>query len=73
MSDERRPVPAGWHACPAEPLPEPTAAPALFAFGVTLCAWGIVSSLVVSVIGGAVLSYALLHWIGQIRHDARSR
>jgi len=71
MSEDRRPVPPGWHACPVEPLPQATAMPALFAFGVTLLAWGIVSSFVVSIVGGAVLSYALVHWIGEIRHDAR--
>ena len=71
MSEERRPVPAGWAACPTEPLPAPTPAPALFAFGVTLFAWGIVSSFVVSLIGAAVLLVSLLHWIGEIAHDAK--
>jgi hypothetical protein len=71
MSEDRRPIPAGWNACPAERLPQPTASPALFALGVTLFAWGIVSSFVVSIVGGALIAYALFHWIGQIRHDAR--
>lgn len=71
MSEDRRPVPAGWNACLSERSPQPTASPALFAFGVTLFAWGIVSSFVVTAIGCAVLSYALPHWIGEIRHDAK--
>lgn len=71
MSNERRPVPLGWTACPAEHLPAPTPAPAMFAFGVTLFAWGIVSSFVVSLVGMAVLGVSLLHWIGEIRHDRR--
>jgi hypothetical protein len=52
-------------------LPAPTPAPALFAFGVTLLAWGIVSSFVVSLIGVAVTVVSLLHWIGEISHDGK--
>jgi hypothetical protein len=70
VSDDRRPVPPGWTSYPAERPPAPTAAPVLFAFGVTLLAWGVVSSFVVSLIGLALLAVSLLHWIGEIAHDA---
>lgn len=70
MSEQRPPIPSGWLACPSERGPAPTAAPALFAFGVTLLAWGIVSSFVVSLIGAAVVVASLMHWIGEIAHDA---
>jgi hypothetical protein len=66
-----RPVPSGWTPCPPTHAPLPTAWPALFAFGVTLFAWGLVSSFVVSLIGGALLFYSLFHWIGEIAHDAK--
>jgi hypothetical protein len=69
MSEERRPVPPGWTACNAPRPPPSTSSPALFAFGVTLVAWGLVTSLVLIVIGVALLGYALVHWIGEIRHD----
>lgn len=49
----------------------PTPWPPLFAFGVTLFAWGLVSSFVVSLIGGALLFYSLFQWIGEIVHDER--
>lgn len=71
MSGERPSVPDGWIACAPEALPRPTASPPLFAFGATLLAWGLVSSIVLVVIGGALLFYALLHWIGEIVHDAK--
>ena len=71
MSEERRPVPPGWNACPPERAPLPTPWPALFAFGATLLAWGVVASFVVSLIGGALLFYSLFHWIGEIVHDAK--
>jgi hypothetical protein len=71
MSEAHRPsVPPGWNAPLPERLPKPTAAPALFAFGVTLFGWGVISSALLCLIGGAVLIYALLHWIGEIWHDA---
>jgi heme/copper-type cytochrome/quinol oxidase subunit 1 len=70
VSEERRPVPAGWTAYPPERLPAPSASPILFAFGVTLLAWGIVSSFVVSLIGAVVVAVSLLHWMGEIAHDA---
>jgi hypothetical protein len=70
MSGDPRPVPPGWTAFPPAHVPAPTAAPAMFSFGVTLVAWGLVSSLVVSLIGGALLAAALLQWIGEIAHDA---
>jgi hypothetical protein len=38
---------------------------------VTLLGWGVVSSFVVSLIGAAVLLVSLLHWIGEIAHDAK--
>jgi hypothetical protein len=54
-----------------EHAPQPTAWPALFAFGVTLFAWGLVSSIVLIGIGAALLFYSLFHWIGEIVHDAK--
>jgi hypothetical protein len=71
VSAERQPVPTGWNTCQPERLPRPTAAPALFAFGVALFAWGLVASFLLVAIGGVVLVYALLHWIGEVRNDAK--
>jgi hypothetical protein len=70
VNEERPPAPTGWTVFPAETLPAPTASPLLFAFGVTLLAWGVVSSFVVSLVGVAVVVVSLLHWIGEISHDA---
>jgi hypothetical protein len=71
VSDEARSVPPGWTACPPSHLPASTASPALLAFGVTLLAWGLVSSFVLVLVGGAVFAHSLLHWIGEIVHDAK--
>jgi hypothetical protein len=64
-------VPHGWIACPPAHAPAPTAWPALFAFGIALLLWGLVSSFVVSLVGGALLFHSLFHWIGEIAHDAK--
>jgi hypothetical protein len=72
VSDAHRPsVPPGWNMAFPERLPKPTAAPAIFAFGVTLFAWGLISSPLLCLMGGIVLLYALLHWVGEIWHDAK--
>jgi hypothetical protein len=70
--DAHRPsIPPGWNAAFPERLPKPTATPAIFAFGVTLFGWGLISSLLLCLIGGVVLVYTLLHWVGEIWHDTR--
>ncbi len=69
--DAHRPVPPGWNLPFPERLPKLTTAPAMFAFGVTLFGWGLISSLLLCLIGGVVLLYALLHWVGEIWHDAK--
>ena len=70
MTEPKRGVPAGWNPVKPAHLPALTSSPAFFAFGVTLFAWGLVSSFLLTLIGGAVLFHALLHWIGEIRNDA---
>ncbi len=72
MSEER-PVPPGWNASRPDRLPQPTAWPPLFAFGVMIFFWGVVSSPLLILIGGVFLLYAFVHWIGEIRHDAKQR
>jgi hypothetical protein len=63
-------LPPGWSCPKPEHLPSATAWPALFALGVTLFAWGIVSSPPLLLFGGALLVFALGHWIGEMVHDA---
>jgi hypothetical protein len=72
VSDPHRPsAPPGWNASLPELIPHPTTSPALFAFGVTLFGWGLIASPLLVLIGGALTFYALLHWIGEIWHDAK--
>ena len=52
-----------------EVLPEPTAWPALLAFGICLFGWGIVTSWVVSVVGLALMAASIGGWITRMRHE----
>ncbi len=68
---EDPPLPPGWNAPLPAHLPEPTAWPALFALGVTIFAWGIISVPFLLLVGGSLLALSLGYWIGEIRHEAK--
>ncbi len=57
---------------PPEKPPEPTLWPAALALGVTLLAWGLITSLILVGVGLALLAISLAGWIGEIRHEHRS-
>jgi hypothetical protein len=52
-----------------ETLPEPTYWPAVLAVGVTLLAWGVVTSTLLSLLGLGISIVAVIKWIGDIRHE----
>lgn len=52
-----------------ESLPEPTYWPAILAVGVTLLAWGVVTSVLLSLLGLGISIVAVVKWIGDIRHE----
>ncbi len=58
----------GWHVPEHLELPEPTYWPAVLAFGITLFAWGLVTSYVIIGVGLLVFAVALAGWIGDLRH-----
>jgi hypothetical protein len=58
----------GWHVPEHLELPEPTYWPAVLAFGITLFAWGLMTSLIIVGIGLLVFAVALAGWIGDLRH-----
>jgi len=60
---------AGWSEPKPETIPQPTAAPAAVALGVTLIAFGGLTSSVVSVVGALLAAGALFRWLTEM-HDA---
>lgn len=50
-------------------LPQPTYWPAVLAFGITLVAWGFVTSVFISLAGLLVIFLAIGGWIGDLLHE----
>jgi hypothetical protein len=60
----------GWTVPHPEELPRPTFWPAALAFAVTFLLWGIVTSPIITAVGGILFCVSLAGWIGDIRHEA---
>jgi hypothetical protein len=57
---------------PAPPhLPKPTVWPAVTALGISFLLWGLVSSLLISLVGAIVFAVSITGWIGDIRHERK--
>ncbi len=57
-----------WEPLPAAHLPRPTYWPVVLAVGILFLAWGIVTTIGISVIGLALFALALGGWIGELHH-----
>lgn len=64
-------MPPGWNTPKPEKLTQPTWWPAALAFGITLTAWGLISSFIVLGIGLVVVIASLTGWIGDICHERK--
>jgi hypothetical protein len=60
---------AGWNKPKPDLIPRATAWPAALALGVTLFAWGLITSPVVLGVGLTLFVVSLAGWIGEIRHE----
>jgi hypothetical protein len=63
---------SGWTVPQPETIPDPTAAPAAVALGVTLAAFGGLTSWILSAVGAVVAVAALVRWFKEM-HDAAER
>lgn len=64
-------MPPGWTVPHPEKLPEPTSWPAALALAATLIVWGLISSLIISMVGIGLFAVSLTGWIGDIRHERK--
>ncbi len=64
-------LPDGWNRPRPEHLPAPTLAPATLALGATLLLWGIVTSIIIVIVGAALTAGGLAVWIREIRHERK--
>jgi hypothetical protein len=60
---------AGYSRPKPERIPRSTAWPAAMALGITLLAWGLITSPIVLGVGLVLFASALAGWIGEIRHE----
>jgi hypothetical protein len=61
---------AGWNRPKPEVIPRSTAWPPGLALGITLLAWGLITSPVVLGVGLLLFVVSLAGWIGEIRHES---
>ncbi len=62
-------LPPGWKTARPEKLSEPCIWPAALALGITLLLWGLVTSLIITGVGGILFVVALAGWIRDIRYE----
>jgi hypothetical protein len=63
----------GWSWAEPRHIPTPTYWPAALALGVTMLAWGLISSPILAGIGLTVFAIALAGWIGEMRNEHRQQ
>jgi hypothetical protein len=62
-----------WEELPHEHLPRPTYFPAGLAMGTTFIFWGLITSLVIFLVGLALFIASLAGWIAELYHERKSR
>jgi hypothetical protein len=68
LSSQSFPTHPDWERLPPAHLPRPTYWPVVLAFGIVLLAWGVVTTLAITVIGLVLFALGLGGWIGELRH-----
>jgi hypothetical protein len=68
LSTQHSPAHPDWEPLPAAHLPRPTYWPVVLAVGVVFLAWGVVTTIAITVIGLVLLALGLGGWIGELRH-----
>lgn len=59
----------GWTEPQGAHVPEPTYAPLVLAIGIMCMLWGIVTTPLLSLVGGVLFVVGITQWIGEVRHE----
>ena len=62
-------TPPGWRTVEEIHLPNPTYWPAVLALAITFIAWGILTSLWITLVGFILFALAIGGWIGDLLHE----
>jgi hypothetical protein len=73
MENELKKTHPDWESLPSERLPRPTYFPAGLAMGTTFIFWGLITSLIILLVGIGLFVAALAGWITEIRHERKQR
>jgi hypothetical protein len=71
MNTEPPTIPPGWEPLPHKRLPRPNYFPAGLAMGTTFIFWGVITSLVIFLVGVGLFAASLAGWIYEIRHERK--
>jgi hypothetical protein len=63
---------ADWNLAAPAVVPEPTVWPAGLSLAISLLLWGLVSSLIITCVGGVLFIICLAGWIADIRHERKT-
>lgn len=58
-----------WTSPRPDRVPRDTYAPAATALGITFVFWGVVTTPIISAVGGVLFGVSLAAWIGEARHE----
>ncbi len=64
-------APADWNLARPRYIPPSTLWPAALALAVSLCLWGLASTLIITAVGIGLFIIALHGWIQDIRHERK--
>lgn len=71
LVDSSGEYPQQWNTPQPEKLAEPTYWPMVLSVGITVLAWGAVTSYLLSLLGLGMSIVAIINWIGDIRREQR--
>jgi hypothetical protein len=73
MTEDKPSTHRGWTRLPHTHAPRPTFFPAGLALGTAFAFWGLITSMVVLLVGLCIFATALAGWIREIRHERKHR
>ncbi len=62
-----------WSGCRPEVVARPTYWPAGIALASTLILWGMISSIIITIVGVCLFALSIAGWIGEIRYERKSK
>jgi hypothetical protein len=62
-------APAGWLLLPEEELPKATYWPVIMGLAITLIVFGIITTIIITIVGFILFAVSLIGWIGDVQNE----